>query len=820
MTESKQIQQSLLSRGCHESDKLLEKNELLDKTSIYDLKKIPGVASSDSEDSNDLPLQTNKESKGVFGSTRIAPAQDNDEDDNVSQRSEDGYLPAMLRAAIPGGNKSQTFDVDAKDLCISPPLERNKKKSLSMRRTKSDKTKSLSPKTMGDDDILAQSLHSRTSNKSATEHELERLCKSEELKKSDSRKEETIRRKSETHLQRPPLSSRREKGRSRRTKEVKESTDQTSKPSSARRSKDKPPRSRSKKLKSQDKVSADKQVVEWKRTSKKKSDEPSMESEEQKAVSNQRKPKKSKSAGSNASKTKRSKPRETRSLSRSRLPISSKSLKVETTKGNKPEAVNRKGSSPRQLQRKRTQKQRQGDEKPPKSVDSPDDKPQRPRSRRTLMLTSKAMTPSCRDLLRKISKINDDRIKQNESEQDPQKPEPIIDDKPEPIDELSGSTQSTSLEMSRSTLSTSNSLTDLEDTNHTALSSVKPKEEAPNIPKSEEQTRNQKPPRTRSAPLRKVRKEKSNNTKINALMNASATSFLSAMSLSKQEKTNGSSEKRSVKKSLGDSLQKFGKMPDVKGSGKSKNGDDKTTRIGNRSKDKRNPLKPLTRSRSDSSLGLGKKRRRSRKRASTSQYDLMLSLHSTDEDYKDYEWDSDSDDDNSFSGEEVAEAEQEAKLREVSNKGLETSVKSLSPSDLIMDREETEDKAHKSKTFKFSKSAQRSKTFKCNESAQKSKTFKFNESAQKSKTFKFNESSQKSKTFKFTENSKHEEVKTEDCDDILSMAEFSEHAREPKKPPSCLQIDFSQLSEDGVSGDIVVRAKKLEKRGNRSNREL
>ena len=796
MTESKQMHPILLSEDSEEGESLLDQCELLDKTSIYDLKKIPGVSSSDSEDSNDLQIPASEGPKEAIESTPIAPTSLEDEDDNASQHSEEGYLPAALRPAIPAANKPQT--IDTKDLCTSPPLARNKRKPRSIRRTKSDRTKYLSLKIVTDDDVLAQSLHSIPS-KSPTE---QRLCKSEELKKPDNEKSETNRRNSEGHLQRPPLSSRREKGRLRKTKESKESTEEKpSKSSSTRRSKDKPPRSRTKaSSKSKNRIPADKQVVEWKRTPQKQTDQPTKESEEIESLSKQRKPKKSKSAGSNAAKTKRSKPRETRSLSRSRVPKSSKTLTAEGAKDKK-EIIGRKGPSPRQLQRKKTQKKKPAEPqqpklKPLKSTESP---AQKPKSRRTLMITDKATTSSCRNLLRKISKINDDRIKQ----EDAKKPEPI-EEKSEPLDELSRSTLSTSLDMSRSTLSSD--VTDLEDTNHS--SSVNPKEESPEHSEPAAHDGKQKPPRTRSAPLRKLRKEKSSNAKSPLSLNASSSSLLSAaMSFSKKDKTNGSSQKKSMKKSLSDQLQRFGKMiEDVKGSVASRNGDDQTARMGNRSKDRRNPLKPMTRSRSDSSLGLGtSNNQRPRKRASTSQYDLMLSLHSTDEDYEDH-WDSDSDDDDSFSGEEVGDVEEVQNMLEASNSGLETSVKSLSPLDLIKDKEEAVNKAKNSKK-KFTASFQRSKNF------------KFTESANKSKNFKFSESSNKSKNFKFTPSSKNTEVQTDDCDEILSMGEFSEHARETKKPPSCLQIDFSQLAEDGSSGNIVVRAKKLGKRGNKNNRE-
>merc|ERR1711933_248463 len=64
-------------------------------------------------------------------------------------------------------------------------------------------------------------------------------------------------------------------------------------------------------------------------------------------------------------------------------------------------------------------------------------------------------------------------------------------------------------------------------------------------------------------------------------------------------------------------------------------------------------------------------------------------------------------------------------------------------------------------------------------------------------------------------------VVVEDSDEMLSMVEHSANfevsnslvdTNESKKPVACLQIDFSQLSQEGNSGDIVVRSKKVGKK--------
>lgn len=848
MTESKQIQQILLSEDSEECDTLLDKGELLHKESIYDLKKIPGVSTTGSNEPAPLPVELSDGLEQIAGSPRPTP-EDNDDGKFASPRGQEGYLPATLRAAISVANKHQTEEDQDRinALCASPPLAKRasphlvkrKKKTRTIRRTKSDKTRVLTATDLDlEEDNLAKSLHIKPIE-SSSEQELERSCKSEELRKIVNRKSDPKRRKSESLHERRPTRSRREKGRSRRSNPNKETAPkEPSKSPSARRSK--PPRSPSKYTasKSLDKTEVDEQVVDWKRTSSKQSEQSPKPSEQQLSCP-RRKPKKSRSTGSNAAaksrRSRRSRSRQTRSLSTSRKSRSGKAAKsltlsVGATKGSKG-AVDRKGPSPRQLQRKRSQKQKQKQAeaekhkpRPLKSTESTDDT-QKPRSRRTLMLTSKATTPSCRNLLRKISQMNDDRIsKENGPKNGLNKPEPISeipelpksepnDEKPEPIDELSRSTLSTSHSTTQSLAELEETIhsaysstkprdespkihsttqTELEGTDHRACSTIRTKEERPKIPEPDNRDeKKEKPPRTKSAPLRDMLKGKAKLSK------SSSNNSLTLLSL-KSDKPN-TPPKRSMKKfghksfaafgnrsfteqfqkfghkSLSDQLQKFGKILDVKGSSKSRKCDDDTTRTGNRSKGKQD--EPLERSRSDSSLGLPKKKSNKKKSSSTSQYDLMLSMHSTEEDYEDYECDSDSNDDNSFSGDDVGDFNENLKVPEAS--------KSVAPSPTIDLDDEEEESRDKVVNLKDTKPIEKIKKKEGNKKL-----------------------------------SEHVAAnKAEDCDDILSMAEFSANSQltsGPQKPQSCLQIDFSQFSEHGTP---VVKTKKLAKRLNKSSRD-
>ena len=700
---------------------LLDKGELVNKESTYDLEKISGVSTPSSDESSSLPLELSEGLKEVMASSKPSLEDEND-DDSVSKGSE-GYLPATLRAAISVSNEPQTaedkYHVDV--FCNSSPLAEKSKKNLrSIRRTKSDNTRTHASKDL-DEDVHTKSLLTK-SIESSPEDELGRLSKSEELKKTENHKPDTNRRS--------PITSRREKVKSRRANPRTEtlSTDPSKSPS-ARRSK---PRSRLKTTaassKSLDTTQLDKQVIDWKRTPTKKPEHTPKQSELQ-SLRPERKPKKSKAAGSNpAAKSRISKSRETRSLSRSRVTRLSKSLpqSIESTKDNK-YAVNRKGSSPHQLQRKRSQKQKQVEpekqkQKPQKRIESINASPPKPKLRRTLRLTSKATTPSCRNLLRKISEMNDNRIsKENTSQNDFKKIE-NIDEKQEPIDELSRSTLSPNYSMAHK-------LMDLEDTNQSTHASTKPKEENPKIPElldepkeenrktpepDDQDKKREKPPRTKSAPLRIMLKEKAKVLKTNS------SKSLSIMALS----LSNASQKKLVKKSFADQFQKFG--------------------------------------------------------SSTSRYDIMLSMHGIDEDYNDNECDSDSDGENSFSGEESADVNKDLNVPETSKLAPPPP-----PGDINNVMGESRDKVMKLKEIKSMKQVKKEKG-----------------------------------TKKLSEHVTAK--KADECDDILSMAEFSSNSElmgDPTKPQSCLQIDFSELSKHGT-GTPRVRAKKLRKRSDKSGQEL
>lgn len=770
MTESIKAQQALLFEDSEELDTLLQKDTLLDNTSSYDLGKIPGVLTPAQEQKKELPIQLTENLKKI-----VSPVS-GDDDNDASERSEEGYLPATLRSAISVSNKPQVADRNNEAaLCMSPPLpKRNKKKPpRTLRRNNSDKLRSLAPKE-SQDDGLAQSLHVPSSEPSAedenlnTGQELERLYKSEELKKSDNRVSEKNRRKSENLNLRPPRSSPRT-GKQRKNNSA---PSESSRPASIR--KPKSHRSRSKEV--------DKQFVDWKRTTPKA--RPQKQSEEE---AEDQKPKKS--SGSTAPRSRRSKSRNGRSKSKSRRSLSrgrrSKSKNrrrsksgTRLTKSKKSSEDNKKvaglrKSSPRQDLRKRSPKLNQSD----KLSGSIHAETKKPRSRRTLMISSKAKTPSCRNLLRKIHMMNDDRLSRENKGK-----------RPEPIEELSKSTLSTTAH------STNHSLTDMEETNHSYYSFGKPQEVTSKTthPRGQEEKR-VKPPRTKSDPLKLVQKNKS----IDKISKSSSNNALSVMALAnavKKGKTKPLS-KRSIKQSLSSSfsgsLLKFGLT---------KNSDDMTARMGNRSKDKQTQRKPLQRSRSDSSLGI--KPSNGNKRPS-SRYDLMISNHSTFEDFNLDDFISDSDDEESFSGEDHAENSKDLEVLDASNREQSKSVPST-PDD--GEKKDTEASVKVTKSENSMESEMISMASFEKEETRENK--KLSEHMTEDKT-------------------SSSAVIKEGPDDILSMAEFSETSqiadkvtRGPKKPPSCLQIDFSQLSENGTSGNIVVRSKKLERRIGKSSREL
>jgi len=803
MTDSKHTHQVLVDEESEECDKLLDM--ILDKETIYDLQRIPGT-----EDKDELPFQLSQDLNEILRSPAGAPEED---DESTSDGSDDGYLPTTLLKAIsissdPQSSVNRDLNVDQ---CISPPLSNKKKKKIRpVRRTKSEQGK-ITPK--GSPKGLSKSFHvSPTEPFIDDEQELlqqymERNCYSEELKKTDTSESDKDRRKSENLHER--------KSR-RKAKETGLEAPKPPRPSGKGKS-PKLNRSRSKKMTASsnplDASEADKRLVDtdWKRTSKDQPKMPRKQSEREEdypktkpkrsgsksSLSRTKKSKSGKSLSSSLSQSmdftevlkgdndsKRKSPRqELRKRSKSGNKSLSQSMDLaEATK----KAADRKKPSPRQELRKRAQKQKEAD-----ATGSTDAKGKKPKSRKNMMLSSKATTPSCRNLLRKINKMNDERLsRQNRSA---------------PIDDLSRSTIST---MSLSTSnSTSQSLTDFDDTNHSGYSSSRTQEE----PLSDDRDgKRRKPKKTKSAPLKDMRRgrsrgrSKSVDKRMKRSSSGSALQELAGVRKSRgrskstgiklkrassgsalqkltgeKKKTNKSFETQNSRKSwsggLTGGLTNMQKLLDAMGLDKPKAADDKTARTGNRSKDRQNRRKPLRRSSSESSLGL----------KPSSQYSLMLSSHHNSEELlKDIESSFDSDDEKSFSGDDDAKVEETSKPEEATGEAADkvTDLEGSMSSDMFSMKSFPSGDAgdHRGNTKKLSE---------------------------------------------------HMDGISEDCDDIMSMAEFSDKTAEinakklpktPKKPPSCLQMDFSQLSEHGTSGNIVIKNKKMAKRSSvgKSERQI
>ena len=792
---------------------LLDKGMVVDKEAIYDLKKIRRTP---------------------------APAPE----DDASEQSEDDYLPPTLRSAISISNKSHT-DISLPH--VSPPLPKRKKvnvrtkqKGRSIRRTKSEKSEKLVPKGLRVDD-LAQSFSDFSNHDEKPSNEadiMERDCKSEELRKPDHRGSSKQRRKSE-NLTPHSIGYRRERGRSRKANPRKETTaspEQPPKPpTSMQRLKSHRsgrPRRISSASMSLDETDVDKHIVDWKRTSKKQPQNPQRRKQsEAEAEIEKQKPKKS--TGSSAAKFRRSKSANSMS----------QSLNTSDNIGPSPRQEQRKRSqllSLRQEQRKKSLKPKQTEphnQTPLKTSESSAFKNRNSKSRRNMMLSSKATTPSCRNLLRKIHYMNDERLSKQNQEK-----------KLSPIDDLSRSTLST-------TNSTNHSMPD-EDANHSSFANHnsfssfskpleesqdssklqlesrdrKPQEDSKDCSKPREESKERKPPRTKSDPLNLMRrrKNKSSNSKISR---SNSSEKLPTVDLRNAKiATTTPPQKRSIKKSLSGSLIKFGLFLEAKGA-KKKNGafGDETARTGNRIKDRLDRRKPPLRSRSDSSLASKKLRERSsqydsrsslrlkKPREGSSQYGLMISMHSLSDEFlsKDShlngggESDVESDDENSFSRDGDDEF----------NEGVENT---------------RDAKVHEASTQEQTKTVQSSPTQGLtNKAADGIGNDVGSERSTASDMLSMasfrNEATQGGNK-KLGDNPNSCAVIVEQCDDILSMTEFTNHKskialaveKTPKKPPSCLQIDFSQLSEHGTTGNILVRSKKLGKKNSntKSNRKL
>ena len=752
---------------------LLNKHSIYNtkRGSIYDLEKIPG-ASTQTPERGSKPLPPHlSESR-----TKLSLLEYDTEPS--SPRSEDDYLPSTLRAVISSANKSEDIakkgdTIDDKPITSSTSASNlkttnsQKKKSRTIRRSKSEKSKD--PRVRNDSkDNITKSLHTRDletsihEEKYASATSLERISRSEELKKPPSRDSEKNRRRSENLHQRQS-SFRREKGRQRKGNSSRDLA--SSKPSSNRRPKStrnitKESSASCKNLDTaQDEtlltkgasVSCKNIVVDWSRETPL--------SEEKKEKSRQ-KLKKSSSNGSNARRTKR--------FSKSSRNLLQDPVVPEGCKDN----ANWKRSPP-QENRKRQSKQKQVGKKsePQKSAESPPTRPKKPKSRRAMMMSSKATTESCRDLLRKIHEINNDRLNNELQLPNTLKEESqtssiemlsrsmtsITQNKPK---KEFGSSKSLQIPKEES-LTTSNSIKEESQTpsiellsrSMSSLKEEKPKNDVSRssslkIPKEDPVTASNrsnnsgksrrkvqdeekplKPPRTKSAPL--MLKGKSFNGKISRSRSGNVQA----------RKGEGILQSKPKKKSLSSRLISI--LSDGKGAVQSK--DDETICTGNRNKDRKERKRFMRRTKSDSSL------RESSQKMGSSGYDLMLSMHSIasqgkiekDDTHENIQGDVESDDEDSFAESNPVKPE---KLSSTSTR--DTSEKNLS------------------------------------------------------------------------EHMKISSMVSEHCDDIISIAEIAPQKvvkvkevpiSKPKRP-SCLQIDFSQLSEHGTTGNVVVRSKKLERR--------
>jgi len=767
MNNPKKMVQSLLPKNLEECGRLLNKDINPDKNSIYNLNKMPGVTATPAQEVNKTPIIPLSEGlKQIINASSGSFRKDDDD-------SEDGYLPATLRSAI-----SVSAHDRSNTLSNSPPDSKRKKtKQNSLQRTKSEKDKGQNLESKPDSVLSGDESPSEDESK----------LKTEEPKELEVRKSEDRPRKPK------PPHQRREKGRVKKTNSSSDAVP-PSKPASLRKSKS----SRKSKSKPASHDSLDVSVdryVDWRRMSI--GEEPPTLPQRQKE-SKPKKQKSKKSTGSAATSPNGSKPKSIATLQPSGIAVDNRqdvdlkrsspceeqrkkssplqkkrSQKVDATKDKKSN-IDKKGKSPRSNQRKKPTKKKSEE---------------KPKSRRTLMITSKATTQSCRSLLRKIDKMNDDRITmeklaesdENEAESGssdelPQETVAIDNTNSSPTTEAIGHSDNCSDQDGKDSsprtptndlqetvaIDNTNSSPTTEVTGHSNNCSDRDeKDSSPRTPTNDDEDEDRsKPPRTKSAPLRLIRKAKSEKPpdKVKA---GKRTPPL----------------KKSVKKTISGGLMKIGWQ-----------------------------RKAPMRSASDTSLPLKPK-----KRGFGANYDLMLSMHSiVDEPLKELKLNDNAEEDivsdakndtaKSFSsGDDVNDiVVQESKLGQTKTSPLSTS-KNLSNLSTVIDDIMTLEQDGESDMFS---------------------TASFNE-ATHGRTLEDekgllddNMDREKNKTFTAIDGG---------CDDMTSMAEFSSEfaKKDPvddkvtkgtKKAPSCLQIDFSQLSEHGTTGNIVVRNKRLGRR--------
>jgi len=454
-------------------------------------------------------------------------------------------------------------------------------------------------------------------------------------------------------------------------------------------------------------------------------------------------------------------------------------------------------------------------------------------------LSSMAKTSSCRKLLLKINQMNNDRL--STLERGGKDKQPVCSS-----GELSGSTLSTHQDVSdeesidafeneqpepeSEQLSSPLPTTSISDDRETETSQRKPCE-GKGCPPQDETGKRRKPPRTRSAPL--VRRNKNMNT---------VKAFLSAASNVKPSKTTDSENpsndepsvntKDRVKAVSGRLLEglfhkSWGKNLDVGNDAENK---------GDNEKDRRR--RPPPRTRSDTAL------RRKPLKAKSSKYELMLSNHSiadsitmdpppNGENDLGSDREDDTDDENSFSGDVDDGAEVQKAFGDLENQeeSFFGQLQNLPSSNLDYQIKKTDsDEASEMISMASFHEPKRA--------VPDSQADVVIRKGRKNNNGKLNNL--------MSQENRSSCAVVEQSDDIISMADFAhfatdgqcswyrvgekqeEQTREiadvPKKTtkkkgskktqdPVCLQINFSELAEDG-SGHISVRANKLTRRVN------
>jgi len=745
MTQLKQTCQALLSKKSEEFDGLLHKKSIYNSNlgSIYDLEKIQGALTPTPEAcSKPLPSDLNESLTKLIRCPSLLEY----DTEPSSQRSEDDYLPVTLRAAISITNTSEDIaskdDTNDDNPAAFPTSNSNqktinsKKKSRTVRRSKSDKSEKrrdphASKVSKG---ITTKSFHARelkTSNheeKPATAISLKRICRSEELRKPVNRDSDKNRRRSENLHQRQS-SYRREKGRQRKGNSSRDLAPR--KPSSNRRP-SKSTRSivkgSSVSCKNLGSVPDDKiltkvssvlcknLVVDWSRQAS-----PNEEQNER----SQERLKKSSSNASNARRVRKA----------SKAGRNSSQVLAESEECN--QNADWKRRSPPQANRNKPSKEKQVSKhsEPQKMDESSPTRNKKPKSRRSMMISSKATTDSCRDLLRKIHEINNDRLS-NEN----RRPNTIKDEShSSSVDLLSRSMDSARQNKTKKDISRSSSFrkTPKDSKEESPNTSNKSNNSGKSRRKLQDEEKRQKPHRTKSAPL--VLKGKDFNGKMSRSKSSDLLPTTDVDAVQTKPK----------KKSLSSRL--LGMLSEGKGACGSK--DDETICTGNRNKDKKERKRLMRRCKSDSSL-----RESSQKKSG---YDLMLSMHSIashkkvekDDTRENIQGDVESDDEDSFAASNPVKP------------------KTLSSETSIEDAEKM-----------------------------------------------------------LSEYTKSRPVVSGHSNDVLPMAKFSSQKvlgtnegpiSKPRRS-SCLQIDFSQLSEHGTTGNIIVREKRMSAKINKpkSNRNV